>query len=148
MTTPAIDRPNLRSPYWIPSNSSNSLNHDHIVEALGHSPDGGETLVFSKLGLTDISVDAAEELATKVDTNGVGVVKRLAIHLRNVDLLNPFKQDSSRKQSFDYAPDRARTPNTSKIPQPQTQQLFIISSCGMCAFPFSVESLTKDTNGL
>ncbi|KAF9453247.1 hypothetical protein P691DRAFT_793050 [Macrolepiota fuliginosa MF-IS2] len=79
MTTLAIDRPNLRSPYWVPSNSSNSLNHEHIIEALDRSPDGGETLVFSKLDLTDISVDAAEELATKVDANGLGVVKRIAL---------------------------------------------------------------------
>lgn len=76
MTTLAIDHPSLRSPYWTSSTSSNSLNHDHITEALNHSPDDGETLVFSKLDLTDISVDAAEELATKVDANGEGVVKR------------------------------------------------------------------------
>jgi hypothetical protein len=76
MTSAAIDRSNLRSPYWIPSNTSNSLKHEHIVDALSQSQDGGETLVLSKLDLTDISVDAAEELATKVDSNGEGVVKR------------------------------------------------------------------------
>ncbi len=80
MTTPAADRDhlNLPSPYWIPSNVSNSLNHDHITTALKFSPDGGETLVFSKLDLTDISVDALEELATRVGEDGEGAVKRSA----------------------------------------------------------------------
>lgn len=80
MTTPAADRDhlNLPSPYWIPSNVSNSLNHDHITTALKLSPDGGETLVFSKLDLTDISVDALEELATRVGEDGEGAVKRSA----------------------------------------------------------------------
>jgi hypothetical protein len=76
MTSFAVDRPALRSPYWIPPNTSVSLSHEHIAEALANSPDDGETLVFSKLDLTDISVDAAEELATKVDSSGEGVVKR------------------------------------------------------------------------
>ncbi|KXN85487.1 Leucine-rich repeat-containing protein sog2 [Leucoagaricus sp. SymC.cos] len=79
MTSLADDRPNVRSPYWIPSNTSISLNHEHIADALFQSQDNGETLVFSKLDLTDISVDAAEELATKVDSSGEGVVKRITL---------------------------------------------------------------------
>lgn len=79
MTSSAVDRPSLRSPYWIPSNTSISLSHEHISEAFSHSQDGGQTLIFSKLDLTDISVEAAEELATRLDSNGDGVVKRIAI---------------------------------------------------------------------
>lgn len=74
MTTSVNDSSYLHSPYW--SQPSNSLNHEHIAQALNHSSDEGATLVFSKLDLTDISVDAAEELATKVDANNKGMVKR------------------------------------------------------------------------
>lgn len=70
-----MDHSNLPSPYWIP-NVSNSLHHDHITTALNLSPDNGETLVFSKLDLTDIGVDALEELATRIDHNSEGTVKR------------------------------------------------------------------------
>lgn len=76
MTTSVNDPSYLRSPYWSQPATSTSLNHEHIAEALNHSSDNGETLLFSKLDLTDISVDAAEELATKVDTNSEGMVKR------------------------------------------------------------------------
>ncbi|KAJ4488536.1 RAM signaling pathway protein-domain-containing protein [Lentinula aciculospora] len=41
-----------------------SLNADHIQDALARTNDGGATLVLMKKNLTDISSDAAEELAT------------------------------------------------------------------------------------
>lgn len=66
MTTLDVDRPVFRSP---PSNkrssfSSTSLNSLHISQAISQSPDNGATLMFSKLSLSDISVLAAEELAS------------------------------------------------------------------------------------
>jgi len=76
MISSAIDRSSLRSSDWIPSNVSLFLGHEHIKEAVRKSQDGGVSLNFSKLDLTDISVEAAEELATKSDPNGHVLVER------------------------------------------------------------------------
>lgn len=76
MISSVIDRPSLRPSNWIPSNASISLGHEHVNEAVRKSQDGGVTLNFSKLDLTDINVETAEELATKLDSNGDALVER------------------------------------------------------------------------
>lgn len=40
-----------------------SLDHSHISQALVVSPDGGKTLDFSALSLTEVSGASAEELS-------------------------------------------------------------------------------------
>ncbi|KAJ3522312.1 hypothetical protein NMY22_g11944 [Coprinellus aureogranulatus] len=47
------------------------LTSSAIAQALDRSPDNGRTLVLSKLNLSDVSVDAAEELAT-IGREGTG----------------------------------------------------------------------------
>ena len=40
-----------------------ALGHTHISDAVARSPDGGATLDLSKLGLTELHEQGAEELA-------------------------------------------------------------------------------------
>jgi len=76
MISSTIDHSSLRSSDWISSNASLFLGHEHVKEAVRKSQDGGVTLNFSKLDLTDISVKTAEELATKSDSDGHALVER------------------------------------------------------------------------
>ncbi|KAF9001876.1 RAM signaling pathway protein-domain-containing protein [Cyathus striatus] len=58
-----------------------SLNHVHITNAINHSQDLGGTLQFSKLNISDVGVEAAEELATigRREPDDQGIVQRLAL---------------------------------------------------------------------
>ncbi|KDR81495.1 hypothetical protein GALMADRAFT_239473 [Galerina marginata CBS 339.88] len=68
------------------------LNSIHILDALKRSPDAGATIVFSKLGISDIGVFEAEELAnagqqTSQETGSV--VERLALGNNRLSSLPP-----------------------------------------------------------
>lgn len=62
-----VDHSAVRSPVWNKRGSfppaATSLTLAHIAAALQSSQDDGATLVFMKKNLTDIGVEAAEELA-------------------------------------------------------------------------------------
>ncbi|KAF8969948.1 RAM signaling pathway protein-domain-containing protein [Flammula alnicola] len=66
------------------------LSSDHILDAITHSPDGGVTLFFSKLGITDIAPHEAEELAIagqREYQDGGSIVERLALGNNRVTAL-------------------------------------------------------------
>jgi len=86
------ERPPSRIEYFMSSGAGLSpgdrrdvvpLSSSLIAQALDRSPDGGVTLVLSKLNLSDVSAGAAEELATigRVEPEDESVVERFVVIL-------------------------------------------------------------------